>query len=397
MLKNNDCKMTKEIKHISYGRQNITDADIEAVVEVLKSNYLTQGPKVSEFEEKFAGYVGAKYSVAVSNGTAALHLSALALGVKPGHKVLTTPITFLATANSVLYCGGEIDFVDIDKDTYLIDIDKLEAKLELAPKGTYQGIIPVDFAGYPVNLERLRELADKHKLWIIEDACHAPGGYFIDSNKINQHCGNGIFSDLSIFSFHPVKHIACGEGGMITTNNEVLYKKLLNLRTHGIQQDKSLCEENHGIWYYEMQELGFNYRLSDIQCALGTSQLSRANEGLEKRQNIANRYDELFKDHPNVKIPFRDKNIFHAFHLYVIQTKYRDDLIKHLREHKIFAQVHYIPVHLQKYYRQKGWKTGDLPVAEEYYKQALSIPIYPTLTNEEQNFVVEKIFEICNE
>lgn len=385
------------MKNISYGRQNITDADIDAVVEVLKSNYLTQGPMVREFEEKFASYVGAKYAVAVSNGTAALHLSALALHVKPGHKVLTTPITFLATANSVLYCGGEIDFVDIDKDSYLIDLDKLEEKLERAPKGTYHGIIPVDLAGYPVNSERLREIAEKYNLWIIEDTCHAPGGYILDSRNSIQKCGNGTYSDLSIFSFHPVKHIACGEGGMITTNNEELYKGILNLRTHGIQQDKSLWNENHGVWYYEMQELGFNYRLTDFQSALGISQLDRATDGLKKRHKIAKKYDKAFYNNKMIKIPSRDKNIYHAFHLYIIQTSKRNELISHLRNHNIFAQVHYIPIHLQNYYKKLGWKRGDLPVAESYYEKALSIPIYPTLTNNEQDYVIEKILEICNE
>ena len=385
----------KTMKTISYGRQNISEDDIQAVVKVLKSDYLTQGPKVKEFEEKFAGYVGARYAVVVSNGTAALHISNMAMGVKNGDKVITTPITFVASANSVLYCGGEIDFVDIDKDTYLMDLDKLEEKLVNAPKGTYKGIIPVDFAGYPIDVERLRKIADEYGLWIIEDACHAPGGYFSDSQNNKQFCGNGNFSDLQIFSFHPVKHIACGEGGMITTNNEKLYKKLLNLRTHGIQQDRSLWKENHGLWYYEMQELGFNYRLSDIQCALGTSQLSRAKEGLNKRQEIAIRYDEAFDGHPDIKTPSREKNIFHAFHLYVIQTQHRDALIQNLRENKIFAQVHYIPVHLQQFYKQFGWKEGDMPVAESYYKKALSIPIYPTITTDEQDFVIEKILEVC--
>lgn len=241
-----------------------------------------------------------KYAVAVTNGTAALHLSAMVLGVQPGQKVITSPITFLASANAVLYCGGEIDFVDIDPKTFTIDLDKVEQKLEGSPAGTYQGIIPVDFAGYPVDTERLRKIANKHNLWILEDSCHAPGGYFIDTKNKVQKCGNGAYSDLSMFSFHPVKHIACGEGGMITTNNEGLYRKLLNIRTHGIQQDKSLWKENHGLWYYEMQELGFNYRLSDIQCALGISQLERAKESLEIRQDIIKRYDDAFKNHPDI-------------------------------------------------------------------------------------------------
>ena len=385
------------MKNISYGRQNITQEDIDAVVNVLKSDYLTQGPKIKEFENKFANYVGAKYAVAVSNGTAALHISNLALGVKKGDKVITTPITFVASANSVLYCGGEIDFVDINEQTYTIDLDKLEKKLENSPKGTYSGVIPVDFAGYPVDVERLRAIADKYKLWIIEDACHAPGGYLIDSENNKQLCGNGNYSDLQIFSFHPVKHIATGEGGMITTNNEKLYKKLLSFRTHGIQQDKSLWKENHGIWYYEMQELGFNYRITDIQAVLGTSQLNRAESGLKKRQEIAKKYDKAFKNNPNIICPARENNIFHAFHLYVILTNKRDELIQHLRDNNIFAQVHYIPVHLQQYYKQLGFKYGDFPISEAYYKKCLSIPIFPTLSNEDQDFVINKINEFIKE
>ena len=229
---------------IPYGKHNITQDDIIAFVNVLKSEFLTQGPKVKQFEEKFAEYVDAKYAVAVSNGTAALHLSALSL-FKPGDKVLTTPITFVATANCILYCGGEVDFVDIDPKTYLIDLNKLEDKLHSVPKGTYKGIIPVDFAGNPVNVEQFRQLARQNDLWIIEDASHSPGGYFIDSNNQHQYCGNGNYADLAIFSFHPVKHIAAGEGGMITTNNESLYQKLKLLRTHGITKDPDSLLENH--------------------------------------------------------------------------------------------------------------------------------------------------------
>ncbi len=383
------------MKRINYGKQNITQEDIDLVIKTLKSDYLTQGPLVKEFEEKFANYVGAKYAVAVSNGTAALHISNLALGIKKGDKVITTPLTFIATANSVLYCDGEIDFIDIDKNTYLIDLNKLELKLKESPKETYKGIIPVDFAGYPIDAERLRNIADKYGLWILEDACHAPGAYFSDSKNVNQKCGNGYYSDIQIFSFHPVKHIACGEGGMVTTNNETLYKRLLNLRTHGIQQDSSLWEENHGTWYYEMQELGYNYRLTDIQSALGISQLTKAKQGLTRRHKIAEKYDHQFNEIPNIVTPYRAPNIFHAFHLYVIQTTMRDSLLKHLKENNIFAQVHYIPVHLQKFYRDKGWKKGDMPITEDYYNKALSLPIYPTLTDKEQDFVIEKILDIC--
>lgn len=382
--------MNKEQPPIPYGKQYISQEDIHAVIKTLKSDFLTQGSKVSEFEQKFAEYVGAKYAVAVSNGTAALHLSALALGVKQGKKVITTPVTFAASANCILYAGGEVDFVDIDPDTYLMDLDKLEEKLAKAPKGTYSGVIPVDFTGYPVNLERLQKIADQYGLWILEDACHAPGGYFTDSNAEKQYCGNGNFADLAIFSFHPVKHIATGEGGMITTNYEALYKKLLLLRSHGITKDPDLLQENHGGWYYEMQELGFNYRLSDIHAALGVSQLKRADENLQRRRQIAAKYEEAFKDKPYVKGQSGSVE-GHAYHLYIIETANRKGLYDYLREHNIFAQVHYIPNHLQPYYRKQGWKQGDFPNAEKYYEKCLSIPMYHSMTEAEQKYVIDNI------
>jgi UDP-4-amino-4,6-dideoxy-N-acetyl-beta-L-altrosamine transaminase len=379
---------------IPYGKQYISEEDIAAVTETLKSDFLTQGPKINEFEEKFAQYIGSKYAVAVSNGTAALHLSAMALNVNKSSKVITSPITFAASANCVCYCGGKVVFADIDPATTLIDIEKIKELLAASPKGTYQGIIPVDLAGYPVNLERLRALADEYNLWIIEDACHAPGGYFTDSKGINQNCGNGVYADLAIFSFHPVKHIACGEGGMITTNNKELYDRLISLRTHGITKDPKLMHENHGGWYYEMQELGYNYRLSDINAALGISQLKRADENLQKRKAIAKKYDEAFAN-TNIKLIKPTEGFSHAYHLYVIQIEDRKDLYNYLRQHKIFAQVHYIPVTTLPYYKQLGYKTGCYPNAKTYYEKCLSIPMYPTLTDEEQNFVIEKILRFC--
>ena len=307
------------LKPIPYGKQCLTDEDIQAVVDTLRSDYLTQGPKIAEFEKAFAAYVGSKYAIALANGTAALHLCAMALNVKPGQKVITTPITFAASANCVRYCGGEVVFADIDPDTYLLDIQKVRALLEASPKGTYAGIIPVDFAGRAVNLEDYRKLADEYGMWIIEDACHAPGGYFTDSKGNKQLCGNGNFADLAIFSFHPVKHIACGEGGMITTNDEALYKRLLKLRTHGIVKDDNLytnsiefaigCERStvnsspltaYPLWYMEMQELGYNYRLTDFQAALGISQLKRADAGIKRRREIAAIYNEAFKNIPQI-------------------------------------------------------------------------------------------------
>lgn len=383
------------MKKIPYGRQNITDEDIQAVVEVLKSDWLTQGPNIKRFEDSFAEYVGAKYAVAVSNGTAALHLCAMALGVDSGDKVITTPITFVASANCVRYCGGEVVFADIDPNSYLLDINSVKKLLEASPKGTYKGIIPVDFAGRANDLEAFRKLADEYGLWIIQDACHSPGGYFVDTNGVSQTCGNGIFAELAIFSFHPVKHIAAGEGGMITTNDEGIYKKLLNLRSHGIQQDPEKRVYQHGVWYYEMQELGYNYRLTDFQAALGLSQLKRADDGLLRRKEIASIYYNAFKD--NIFIKGQSGIVEgHAYHLYVIEIEDRTGLINYLREQNIFAQVHYIPAHLMPYYRDFGWKDGDMPLAEKYYNHCLSLPMFPTLTCEEQQFVIDKVLEFLN-
>lgn len=384
---------------IPYGKQNITEGDIQAVVETLQSDFLTQGPKIKEFEEAFAQYIGSKYAVAVANGTAALHLNCLAVNVTEGDKVITTPITFAASANCVRYCGGEVVFADIDPETYLLDINKVRELLEASPKGTYKGIILVDFAGRAADMEAFRKLANEFDLWIIEDSCHSPGGYFMDNNEQQQNCGNGKFADLAIFSFHPVKHIAAGEGGMVTTNDESLYKKLIKLRTHGITKDESSYENsidfaggenNYPGWYMEMQELGYNYRLTDFQAALGLSQLKRADEGLARRREIAEKYFEAFKEKGFIK---GQSGVIegHAYHLYVIEVEDRLGLYNHLRENKIFAQIHYIPTHLMPYYRSFGWKEGDMPFAETYYKHCISLPMFPTLTNEELEYVIYSV------
>ncbi len=378
---------------LPYGRQHITDEDVAAVVATLRSDFLTQGPRVAEFEEKFAAYVGAKFAVAVSNGTAALHLCALALQVQPGQRVITTPITFAASANCVRYCGGEVYFADIDPATGLLDLQKVRQLLEAHPKGFFTGLIPVDFAGLAVNMEEARALADEYDLWIIEDACHAPGGFFIDSQGIERRCGSGQLAELAIFSFHPVKHIATGEGGMITTNDEQLYRHLRRLRTHGIEREASgLLRQDEGGWYMEMQELGYNYRISDILCALGISQLARADAGLARRRELARAYDAAFAATPGVEV-LAPGQPGHAYHLYVIQVADRRGLYEFLRGKNILAQVHYVPVHRMPYYEKLGWKAGDFPAAEAYYARCLSLPLYPTLTDDEQAYVIDCVQE----
>ena len=376
-------------KPIPYGKQSITKDDIAAVVETLQSDYLTQGPKIEEFENAFATYIGVKYAVAVANGTAALHLSAMANDVLPGQKIITTPITFSASANCIRYCGADVDFVDIDPLTYTIDLNQVEDKFKKDKK--IKGIVPVDFAGQPVNLEELHSIANKYGAWILEDACHAPGGYFTDSKGEKQKCGNGVFASQAIFSFHPVKHIACGEGGMITTNEEAIYKRLLRLRTHGLTRNPEEMKENHGGWYMELIELGYNYRLPDILASLGISQLKKADAGLQRRREIAATYDKGLQD-TTVVTPFYQQG--HAFHLYVIQAEKRKELYDYLKTKNIFTQVHYIPVHLMPYYKQMGFKKGDFPHAESYYERCLSLPMYPTLTDDEQQYVIENIRKI---
>lgn len=373
---------------IPYGKQSITDEDINSVIEVLKSDFLTQGPAVEKFEKMFCEFVGCKYAVAVTNGTAALHLAAMALEVKKGDKVLCTTNSFVASANCVLYCGGEIEFVDIDSKNFCIDIDLLESKLRANPPGTYKGIIAVDFAGYPLDFERIHKIAREFNLWTIEDACHALGASFLDAAGIRQFSGNTVYADIAVSSFHPVKHVATGEGGMIATNNPVLYEKLKLLRTHGITKDPSKMAKNDGGWFYEMQELGYNYRISDILCTLGASQLSRISENLQRRRNIALIYQSELS--PFGITPQVEKDLEHAYHLFVIQTENRLELYNYLRENNIFAQVHYIPIHQQPYYKAK-YGNQKLKNAEDYYSKALSLPMFHSLNDDQLGFVIDKM------
>jgi UDP-4-amino-4,6-dideoxy-N-acetyl-beta-L-altrosamine transaminase len=373
---------------IPYARHEITEADIQAVIETLRSDFLTQGPKIKEFEDAFANYVGSKYALAVSNGTAALHLCTLALNVRPGSKVITSPITFAASANCVLYCGGDIAFSDIDPKTTCIDLNKVEDLLKRNPN-SFSGIIPVDYSGFPLQMDDVHALARKHNLWVVEDACHAPGATFIDSKGIVQKTGNGAYADLAIFSFHPAKHIAAGEGGMITTNDEKLFQRLLLLRTHGITKEPSQMNKYDGGWFMEMQELGYNYRIPDMLCALANSQLTQAPSRLLRRQEIAKIYDAELANLPII-LPATPTKGSHAYHLYVIRTKERKALYEFLRENQIYAQVHYIPVHQHPYYIKK-YGIQKFEHADTFYEECLSIPMYHSLLPNEQEKVIKTL------
>lgn len=376
------------MRPIPYARPEVTQADIAAVTEVLRSDFLTTGPRIAAFETAFAEYIGAPYAVAVSSGTAALHLCALALGVSPGQRWLVPTLTFVASANCIRYAGGEVELVDIDPQTLLLDLDQVEAKLAAASPETYHGIVAVDFAGYPVPMDRVRRLADRYGLRIIEDSCHAPGGWFRDEAGQIHRCGDGSLAELAIFSFHPVKHVAAGEGGMITTADEGLYRRLLKLRNHGITRDRAELLADHGGWYYEMQELGFNYRMSDIHAALGQSQLLRAEANLARRRALAAHYDEALAA---AQITLAPSLSGHAYHLYVIQVERRKEIYEYLRSQQIFTQVHYIPVHYQPAYRSDAATPLSFPRAEQYYARGLSLPLYPGLTDDEQTCVIERL------
>lgn len=371
---------------IPYGKQTIDNKDIQAVAEVLESDFLTTGPKVKEFEEKFSSFVGAKYSVAVSSGTAALHLACLAVGLKEGEELITSPMTFAASANCALYCGARPMFVDIKEENGLIDEKLIEEKITSKTKI----IIPVHYAGLPCNMKKIKEIADRHNLIVIEDACHALGAKYEDT-KI----GDCAHSDVTVFSFHPVKHITTGEGGMITTNSEDLYQKLLILRSHGITKDSNkLLNKDEGPWFYEMQDLGFNYRITDFQCALGISQLEKIESFVERRLEIAKKYDEAFVNIEDVETIKQSEGCKNAYHLYVIKVKdkkTRLELFNCLKEDDIFCQVHYIPVYWHPYYQKLGYEKGVCPKTEKFYERIISLPMYPGLKNNEQGKVIQVI------
>jgi UDP-4-amino-4,6-dideoxy-N-acetyl-beta-L-altrosamine transaminase len=365
---------------LHYGRQSISREDIKSVVQVLKSDFLASGPKIKEFEDKFSQYVGSKYSVAVSNGTAALHLACLASGLKKGDELITSPMTFCASANCALYCQAKPVFVDIN-DQGLINENEIERKIN---KNT-RIIIPVHYSGLPCNLTKIKKIAQKHSLVIIEDACHALGARY-KKTKI----GDCQFSDMAVFSFHPVKHITTGEGGMITTNSKKLYQRLLLLRNHGIIKKPF----QNKPWHQEMRFLGFNYRLTDIQAALGISQLRKVKRFVKKRRRIAQLYDKAFKNCKNVEVIKENKDQRSSYHLYPIRTKdakTRLRLFNYLKRNDIYCQVHYIPVYWHPYYQKLGCKKGLCLKSEDFYKREISIPLYPSMQVKDINYITGQI------
>lgn len=380
---------------IPYGRQWISEEDINAVVEVLKSDWLTQGPAIAAFEERVAAYCGARFAVAVANGTAALHLAALAAGFGNGDEVITSPITFVASSNCILHAGAKPIFADIDPLTYCIDAKKVAASLSPRTKG----IVAVHFAGLPAGLAELSKLASQRQLILIEDAAHALGATYQVDNK-TYRVGSCAHSDMTTLSFHPVKHITTGEGGVITTNNETLYRRLLMLRTHGITRDPEQLSRNEGPWFYEMQDLGFNYRLTDFQAALGSKQLERLDAFVERRREIASAYDKAFEQETEIILPHDSADARSSYHLYVVQLRSisRGKAFESLRSRGIGVNVHYIPVHLQPYYiRTLGHKEGDFPVAESYYGRAISLPMFPAMKDQDIQTVVRHVLETLQE
>lgn len=373
-------------RYLPYGKQWIDEKDIEAVVKVLKGDYLTTGPAILEFEEKVARYVNSNYAVAFSSGTAALHAACYAAEIGDGDEVITTPITFAASANCVLYQGGTVVFADIDRKTYNIDPKEIERKVTSKTKA----IIPVDFTGQPAALEEIHCLAKKYNLIVIEDAAHAIGATY-NGEKV------GSLSDMTMFSFHPVKHITSGEGGIITTNDKEYYEKLLQFRSHGITRDVDKMQENHGPWYYEMQFLGYNYRMTDIQAALGSSQIDKLDIFIEKRKQIAQIYNEAFREIPQIEIPYQSPRGTSSWHLYIIRLKLneltvgRKEIFEALQQQKIGVNVHYIPVHILPYYQKLGYQKGSLLKAEELYSEVISLPLFPAMTEEDIQDVIQAV------
>jgi UDP-4-amino-4,6-dideoxy-N-acetyl-beta-L-altrosamine transaminase len=378
---------------IPYGKQYIDEDDIQAVVSVLKSDFLTQGPVVTEFEKNICNYTGATFCVAVSNGTAALHIAVKALEIEEGMEGITSPITFVASSNCMIYSGLKPSFADIDEKTYCLDPSAL--KQNISPKTKV--IIPVHFAGHPCDMMSIQAIANDHDLYIIEVAAHAIGSRYSDGTCV----GNCKHSDMTIFSFHPVKTMTTGEGGAVTTNDPELYRRLKLLASHGItKQPQDFKRNSSGLvepWYYEMHSAGYNYRITDIQCALGISQLKKLNGFIKKRREIVTKYNDAFEKINEVTTPYENKSCYSAYHLYVLQVKETDRLavFNKLRNKNIGVNVHYIPVHLQPYYMENfGFQGDDFPISEKYYQRAISLPLFPTMKDDDIEYVIETVCEI---
>jgi len=384
-------------KSIPYGRQSISQDDIDAVIGVMKSDWLTQGPATEGFEKAVAGYCGANYAVAVNSATSALHIACLASGLSPGDTLWTSPNTFVASANCALYCGASVDFVDIDSLTCNLSSALLEKKLSDAQKnGTVpKVVVPVHFAGHPCEMAAIGELSKRYGFSVIEDASHAIGASYR-----GEPVGACTFSDMAVFSFHPVKIVTTGEGGMVLTNRKDLYEKLCRLRSHGITRDPShMAAEPAGPWYYEQVELGYNYRMTDIQAALGTSQLQRLNEFVSRRNALAARYSEKLRDLP-LQLPANHPDCYPAWHLYVVRlqlthmTPSHREVFEALRSAGIQVNLHYIPVHMQPFYRARGFNIGDFPHAEQYCREAITLPLYYDLSEADQDYVIGQLRRI---
>jgi UDP-4-amino-4,6-dideoxy-N-acetyl-beta-L-altrosamine transaminase len=382
---------------IPYGRQDITENDINAVVEVLRSNFLTQGPAIENFEEKISAYCGTSYAFALNSATSALHISCLSLGVGPGDIVWTSPITFVASSNCALYCGAKVDFVDIDPRTYNLCCDQLREKLRLAKfNGTLpKVVIPVHLTGQSCDMESIHQLSKEYGFSVIEDASHAVGGRYK-----GEAIGSCKYSDICVFSFHPVKIITTGEGGMVLTNDGQLAQKIARLRSHGITRDpQQLSNQDPEPWWYEQIDLGLNYRITDIQAALGLSQMSRLDQYVTVRNQLAQRYDELLVELP-VIIPHQAKDCYSSRHLYVVRLKLdeidksRRQVFESLREQGVGVQIHYIPVPSQPYYKNLGFSDADYPHGLSYYQEAISLPLFPTMTTEQQDKIVSVLTDI---
>lgn len=377
------------IKFLPYGKQYIDEDDINDVVKVLKSDFITQGPKIGEFEEKLAEYCGSKYAVAFNSGTSALHGAYFASGLEKGDEIITSPNTFVATSNAALYLNAKPVFCDVEKETGNLDVSNVEEKITEKTKL----IVPVHYSGNPVDLKELYKIAEEHDIKIIEDAAHALGAKY-NGEKI----GNSRYSKMSILSFHPVKHITTGEGGAVLTNDEDYHEKLLMFRSHGITKNHFI-NEPHGDWYYEMHHLGYNYRITDIQSVLGLSQLKKLDKFVERRREIAKSYEAAFEGNPFFETIVEKDCCESSYHLYpiLIKDEYKDkkkEIFSKLREEGIGVQVHYIPVYLQPYYQNMGFKKGLCPVCEDFYQREISIPMYPTMDNEDVDYAVEKIFKV---